>query len=290
MQNREELYLKADILIEALPYIQKLSGKRVIIKFGGNAMLSDSLTEKVLQDVTLLKYVGVNPILVHGGGPDINDMLGRLNIETNFVNGLRVTDKSSMDVVQMVLTGKTNKEIVAKLNNMGAKAVGLCGLDSKMIKCKKKAPVNGVDLGYVGEIVHIEKRLLELLSDDEYIPVIAPIGVDDEGQSYNINADTVAGELAATLQAEKLIFLTDVDGIRSDKDDEDTLISSISVDEIHELIKSGVIEGGMIPKVQGCIKGIEQGVNRTHILNGTIPHPIILEIFTDKGIGTMVCK
>lgn len=290
MQNREELYLKADILIEALPYIQKLSGKRVVIKFGGNAMLSDSLTEKVLQDVTLLKYVGVNPILVHGGGPDINDMLGRLNIETNFVNGLRVTDKASMDVVQMVLTGKTNKEIVAKLNNMGAKAVGLCGLDSKMIKCKKKAPVNGVDLGYVGEIVHIEKRLLELLSDDEYIPVIAPIGVDDEGQSYNINADTVAGELAATLQAEKLIFLTDVDGIRSDKDDEDTLISSISVDEIHELIKTGVIEGGMIPKVQGCIKGIEQGVNRTHILNGTIPHPIILEIFTDKGIGTMVCK
>lgn len=290
MQNREELYLKADILIEALPYIQKLSGKRVVIKFGGNAMLSDSLTEKVLQDVTLLKYVGVNPILVHGGGPDINDMLGRLNIETNFVNGLRVTDKASMDVVQMVLTGKTNKEIVAKLNNMGAKAVGLCGLDSKMIKCKKKAPVGGVDLGYVGEIVHIEKRLLELLSDDEYIPVIAPIGVDDEGQSYNINADTVAGELAATLQAEKLIFLTDVDGIRTDKDDEDTLISSISVDEIHELIKTGVIEGGMIPKVQGCIKGIEQGVNRTHILNGTIPHPIILEIFTDKGIGTMVCK
>lgn len=290
MQNREELYLKADILIEALPYIQKLSGKRVVIKFGGNAMLSDSLTEKVLQDVTLLKYVGVNPILVHGGGPDINDMLGKLNIETNFVNGLRVTDKASMDVVQMVLTGKTNKEIVAKLNNMGAKAVGLCGLDSKMIKCKKKAPVNGVDLGYVGEIVHIEKRLLELLSDDEYIPVIAPIGVDDEGQSYNINADTVAGELAATLQAEKLIFLTDVDGIRSDKDDEDTLISSISVDEIHELIKTGIIEGGMIPKVQGCIKGIEQGVNRTHILNGTIPHPIILEIFTDKGIGTMVCK
>ncbi len=290
MQDKEELYLKADILIEALPYIQKLSGKRVVIKFGGNAMLNDELTEKILQDVTLLKYVGVNPILVHGGGPDINNMLNKLNIETSFVNGLRVTDKASIEVVQMVLTGKINKSIVSKLNNLGAKAVGLCGLDSKMIQCKKAEPVNGVDLGYVGEIVHIEKRLLELLSDDEYIPVIAPIGVDEDGQSYNINADIVAGEIASTLQAEKLIFLTDVDGIRTDRADEKTLISEISVERIHELIKSGIIEGGMIPKVQGCIKGIEQGVNRTHILDGTIPHPILLEIFTDKGIGTMVYK
>jgi len=290
MQNKEELYAKADILIEALPYIQKLSGKRVVIKFGGNAMLSESLTEKVLQDVTLLKYVGVNPILVHGGGPDISNMLKKLNIESSFVNGLRVTNKESIEVVQMVLAGKINKEIVSKLNNLGAKGVGLCGLDSKMIQVKKAEPVNGVDLGYVGEIVHIEKRLLELLSDDEYIPVIAPIGVDENGQSYNINADTVAGEIAATLQAEKLIFLTDVDGIRMNEADEDSLISAISVDKIYELIDSGIIEGGMIPKVHGCIKGIESGVNRTHILNGTIPHPIILEIFTDKGIGTMVYK
>lgn len=290
MQNKEELYMKADILIEALPYIQKLSGKCVVIKFGGNAMLSDALTEKILQDVTLLKYVGVNPILVHGGGPDISNMLKKLNIESSFVNGLRVTNKDSIEVVQMVLAGKINKEIVSKLNNLGAKAVGLCGLDSKMIQVKKAAPVNGVDLGYVGEIIHIEKKLLELLSDDDYIPVIAPIGVDETGQSYNINADTVAGELASTLKAEKLIFLTDVDGIKMDKNDDESLISEISVDKIYELIDSGVIEGGMIPKVLGCIKGIEQGVNRTHILNGTIPHPIILEIFTDKGIGTMVYK
>ena len=290
MLDKKELYLKADILIEALPYIQKLSGKRVVIKFGGNAMLNDELTEKILQDITLLKYVGVNPILVHGGGPDINNMLKKLNIETSFVDGLRVTDEASMEVVQMVLAGKTNKKIVSKLNNLGANAVGLCGLDSKMIQCKKVTPANGVDLGYVGEIVHIEKRILELLSDDEYIPVIAPIGVDENGQSYNINADIVAGEIASALQAEKLIFLTDVDGIRTDKADETTLISEISVNRIHELIESGIIEGGMIPKVQGCIKGIEQGVNRTHILNGTIPHPILLEIFTDKGIGTMVYK
>lgn len=290
MQNREELYYKADILIEALPYIQTLSGKRVVIKFGGNAMQDDNLIEKILQDITLLKYVGMKPILVHGGGPGINNMLKKLDIKTSFVNGLRVTDAASMEVVQMVLTGQINKNIVSKLNNLGAKAVGLCGLDSRMIQCKKAAPSNGVDLGYVGEIVHIEKRLLELLSDDEYIPVIAPIGVDEDGQSYNINADLVAGEIAATLQAEKLIFLTDVDGIRTDKTNEDTLISAISVNEIHDLIDSGIIEGGMIPKVHGCIKGIEQGVNRTHILNGTIPHPIILEIFTDKGIGTMVYK
>lgn len=290
MQNREELYYKADILIEALPYIQTLSGKRVVIKFGGNAMQDDNLIEKILQDITLLKYVGMKPILVHGGGPGINNMLKKLDIKTSFVNGLRVTDAASMEVVQMVLTGQINKNIVSKLNSLGAKAVGLCGLDSRMIQCKKAAPANGVDLGYVGEIVHIEKRLLELLSDDEYIPVIAPIGVDEDGQSYNINADLVAGEIAATLKAEKLIFLTDVDGIRTDKTNEDTLISAISVNEIHDLIDSGIIEGGMIPKVHGCIKGIEQGVNRTHILNGTIPHPIILEIFTDKGIGTMVYK
>ncbi len=281
---------KANILIEALPYIQRLSGKTVIIKYGGNAMLNDLLTEKILQDVTLLKYVGVNPILIHGGGPEINSLMDKLDIKSGFHNGLRITDEQTIEVVQMVLTGKINKAIVAKLNTLGGKAIGLCGIDANLILCDKKAPVDGVDLGYVGEIKSINTKLLSYLVQDEYIPVIAPIGVGDDGQSYNINADTVAGEIAASLSAEKLIFLTDIDGIRTEPKNPETLMHTITVGEIHDYISSGIIDGGMIPKVQGCIKGIEQGVNRTHILDGTIEHPILLEIFTDKGIGTMVTK
>lgn len=281
---------KANILIEALPYIQRLSGKTVIIKYGGNAMLNDLLTEKILQDVTLLKYVGVNPILIHGGGPEINSLMDKLDIKSGFHNGLRITDEQTIEVVQMVLTGKINKAIVAKLNTLGGKAIGLCGIDANLILCDKKAPVDGVDLGYVGEIKSINTKLLSYLVQDEYIPVIAPIGVGDDGQSYNINADTVAGEIAAALSAEKLIFLTDIDGIRTEPKNPETLMHTITVGEIHDYISSGIIDGGMIPKVQGCIKGIEQGVNRTHILDGTIEHPILLEIFTDKGIGTMVTK
>jgi len=284
------LVQKANILIEALPYIQRLSGKTVVIKYGGNAMVDESLTQTILQDITLLKYVGVNPIVVHGGGPEINKLLKKLNIETKFHNGLRITDAPTMEVVQMVLTGKINKDIVAKLNCMGAKAIGLCGKDAHLIQVVKKQSKDGVDLGYVGEITNINVKLLQLLSQDEYIPVIAPIGVGMNGESYNINADTVAGEIASAMKAEKLIFLTDIDGIRMVPDDPNTLISAISVDEVYSLIKEKVIAGGMIPKVQGCINAIEKGVNRTHILDGTIPHPILLEIFTDKGIGTMVTR
>ena len=283
-----ELIDKAKILIEALPYIQRLAGKTVVIKYGGNAMVDPALTHAILEDITLLKYVGVNPIVVHGGGPDINSMLGRLGIESRFVNGLRVTDGATIEVVQMVLSGKINKDIVSELNCLGAHSLGLCGKDANLIECVKKPARDGVDLGFVGQITHINIKLLDILAKDEYIPVIAPIGVDSEGNSYNINADTVAGEIAAALKAEKLLFLTDIDGIYMDPADKSSLISRITVAEINRLIGEGVISGGMIPKVQGCINAVLGGVGRTHIVNGTIPHPILLEIFTDKGIGTMV--
>ena len=283
-----ELIDKAKILIEALPYIQRLAGKTVVIKYGGNAMVDPALTHAILEDITLLKYVGVNPIVVHGGGPDINSMLGRLGIESRFVNGLRVTDGATMEVVQMVLSGKINKDIVSELNCLGAHSLGLCGKDANLIEFVKKPARDGVDLGFVGQITHINVKLLDILAKDEYIPVIAPIGVDSEGNSYNINADTVAGEIAAALKAEKLLFLTDIDGIYMDPADKSSLISRITVAEINRLIGEGVISGGMIPKVQGCINAVLCSVGRTHIVNGTIPHPILLEIFTDKGIGTMV--
>ena len=286
----DTLIKNANILLEALPYIQVLSGKTIVIKYGGNAMLEDQVTRTIMQDITLLKYVGMNPIVVHGGGPEINTLLKRLDIPTRFAGGYRVTGAEAMEAVQMVLTGKINKDIVASLNAMGGKAIGLCGIDAGLIRCTKAPPIGGEDLGFVGQIESIDTRLIQLLADDQFIPVIAPVGVDKDGHSYNINADTVAGELAAALQAEKLIFLTDVDGIRKDRDDPSTLIPVITVGETYDAIESGMIEGGMIPKVLGCIHAIKKGVKRTHILNGTIPHPIVLEIFTDRGIGTMVTR
>jgi len=279
---------KANILIEALPYIQRLWGKTVVIKYGGAAMLSSELSEKIMEDITLLKYVGMNPIVVHGGGGDINKMLKKYEIEPEFHNGLRVTDAATMDIVQMVLMGKINKDIVSHLGIAGAKAIGLCGKDAGLIKAEKMLADDGYDLGHVGKITEINTKLLNTLAMDEYIPVIAPIGVGKNGESYNINADTVAGDIAAALRAEKLMFLTDIDGIRSEPNDPSTLIYEISIDEIYKYINKGVISGGMLPKVEGCIKAIRNGVKRTHILNGTIPHPILLEIFTDTGIGTMV--
>ena len=286
----ENMLKKADILIEALPYIQKLSGKVAVIKIGGNAMLDETIIETILQDITLLKYVGVHPILVHGGGPAINDMLTKLDVHSEFIKGLRVTGEETMEVVEMVLTGKVNNSIVSKLNNLGGKAIGLSGKDANLIEVVKKPIKGGIDYGYVGQISHINSQMLTMLCDEGYIPVIAPIGVGPDGHSYNVNADTVAGEVAAAMKAEKLMFLTDVDGVRMKPKDPASLISIISVDHIYRLIEQRVISGGMIPKVMGCIKGIEQGVNRTHIVDGTVPHPIILEIFTDKGIGTMVTR
>lgn len=286
--SMNDIIQRANVLTEALPYIQKLSGKTMVIKYGGNAMENNNITHTIMQDIILLKYVGVNPIIVHGGGPEINRTLDILKIKSNFYKGLRITDKDTMDVVQMVLAGKINKDIVSEINALGAQAIGLCGKDANLIQAKKLPTVDGVDLGYVGEITKINTAILDFLAHDKYIPVVAPIGVDPDGQSYNINADTVAGAIASALKAEKLIFLTDIDGIRLYPDKPDSLISSISVEQIHNLIQKGIIKDGMIPKVEACIKGIQEGINRTHILNGTIPHPLLLEIFTDVGIGTMV--
>lgn len=278
---------KANILIEALPYIQKLWGKTIVIKYGGNAMVDPSLTRKILEDVTLLKYVGLNPILVHGGGPEINAMLKRVDVKSEFHNGLRITDDATMEIVQMVLAGKLNKNIAAEIGTLGGKAIGLCGKDAGLIVVKKKPPLpDGVDLGHVGDIVKVNTKLLNTLCTDEYIPVISSVGVDENGDSYNINADTAAA-IATALKAEKLIYLTDIDGVRRVADDPTTLIPVMTVEQAHAYIADGTITGGMIPKVSACVDAIEKGVCRVHIINGTIPHPIILEIFTDRGIGTM---
>ncbi len=288
----EKLIKKAEILIEALPYIQRLYGKTVVIKYGGNAMINETLKDSVMEDVTLLKYIGMNPIIVHGGGPAISSTLKDSGIESNFINGLRVTDEATMEVVQMVLVGKTNKDIVSRMNKKGGKAIGISGIDAGIIKCKKHyAEVNGeaVDIGYVGDITEIDAAALARLSSYEYIPVIAPIGSGPEGKAYNINADTVAGKIASAMKAEKLILLTDVEGVKTSKDDGD-ILHALSTDEVHTLIGEGVIEGGMIPKVLGCVHAIENGVGRTHIIDGRIPHCILLEIFTNKGIGTMISQ
>ncbi len=284
----ETMIKKADILIEALPYIRRLNKKKIVIKYGGNAMVNEELKKSVMDDITLLKYVGLNPIVVHGGGPDISNALKVYNVESEFINGLRVTSKEAVGIAQMVLVGKTNKDIVSKLNHAGGKAIGLCGLDGNLIKCKKLyTEVDGEkkDLGFVGDIIEVKTKVIDLLTDDEYIPVIAPIGVDDEGNSYNINADTVAAKVAEALNAEKLMYLTDVRGVLG-KDDE--LIHKIHIDEVENLIEDETITGGMIPKVRGCKEAVENGVGRVHIIDGTILHSILLEIFTDHGIGTMI--
>lgn len=288
--SMETIIKKAEILIEALPYIQKLFGKTVVIKYGGNAMINKDLKHSVIEDITLLKYIGMNPVVVHGGGPDITSTLNRFNIKSEFVEGLRITDKETMETAQMVLIGKTNKEIVSLLNQRGGKAIGLSGIDGQLIKCEKyKASVNGdkVDLGYVGKVTSINSKLIEFIAKDEYIPVVAPIGVGKDGESYNVNADTVASEIAAALKAEKLILLTDVEGVKADDGE---IIPALIAKEAYELIEKNIINGGMIPKVLGCIDALEKGVGRTHIIDGRIPHCLLLEIFTNKGIGTMIMK
>lgn len=284
----EKLIKKAEILIEALPYMQKFSGKTVVIKYGGNAMVNEELKHSVMEDITLMKFIGLNPIVVHGGGPDISKALDEKGVKSNFVNGLRVTDKITMQTAQQVLVGKTNKEIVAMLNAAGGRAVGISGIDGSFIECKKQyTEVDGkkVDIGYVGDIVEVKRPLIDLLSNDQWIPVIAPIGTDKDGNSYNINADTVASAVAAAIQAEKLILLTDVEGIKGENGE---IVYEASEDDIHEMLDSGTISGGMIPKVLGCMDAIDAGVAGVHIIDGRIPHCLLLEIFTRTGIGTMI--
>jgi acetylglutamate kinase len=290
---------KANVLIEALPYIRQFHGKTIVIKYGGNAMINDELKKAVMNDIILMKLVGMNPVLVHGGGPEITQFLKRLDIKSSFVNGLRVTDQATMEVVEMVLVGKVNKEIVAQINQLGGKAVGLSGKDGQMILAKKQFALTSdehgnqveTDIGSVGEVEKINTGIIEtIMTTNGYIPVIAPIGAGVDGETYNINADTVAGEIAVALKAEKLVLLTDVEGIFADVNDKSSIISVLKANEVDDLIKKGIIAGGMIPKVQCCVKALEGGVKRAHIIDGRIPHSILLEIFTDKGIGTMVEK
>lgn len=287
VQNVTEIIEKAATLVEALPYISAFSQKTIVIKYGGNAMNDPSTVKTIMQDVAALKIVGVKPILVHGGGPEINSMLSRVHIEPKFSEGgLRITDEKTMEIVQMVLAGKINKNVVSLLCSLGVKAVGLCGKDAELIKVRKYSP-EGEDIGFVGEIVSVNGALLRDLSDD-YIPVISSIGTDENGNSYNVNADTAAGAIGGEVGAEKLIFLTDIDGIRARENDPSSLISKITVDEIEKMIENGAISGGMIPKVRSCTDAIKHGIRSVQIVNGTIPHSILLELFTDSGIGTMV--
>ncbi|MGE5581848.1 MAG: acetylglutamate kinase [Bacillota bacterium] len=293
----ENAIAKAGVLIEAVPYIRTYHGKTFVIKYGGNAMINEELKHGVMQDIVLLKFLGINPVVIHGGGPEITRMLKRVGKQSQFVQGLRVTDDETMEIVQMVLAGKINKEIVAQLNLIGGKAVGLSGQDANLLMAQKTQPTMSADfqgevpdIGYVGEVVKINTAILEQLIAEDYIPVISSIGVGINGASYNINADTAAGELAAALRAEKLIMLTDVEGIYEDYQDKATLISALRIDRALQMINQGKIEGGMIPKVEACIKALQNGVQRTHIIDGRLLHSMLLEILTDKGIGTMVVK
>jgi len=287
----------AAVLIETLPYMQQFAGTTVVIKYGGNAMVNTELKNSVIQDITLLKYVGMRPVVVHGGGPEITKFLKQLGKQSTFISGLRVTDEETVSIAEMVLVGKINTEIVNLLNRHGAKAVGLSGKDADLIFAKKHlaevhedGEVKTVDIGYVGDVEHINTDILNALLDRGYIPVIAPIGIGRDNESYNINADYVAGEVAGALGAEKLIMLTDVEGIYRDYNDKSSFISSLSLAEAKAMIREGSIGGGMIPKVETCIKALEGGTGKTHIIDGRQPHSILLEIFTGQGIGTQVVK
>lgn len=289
MLNKLTPGLKAEVLIEALPYIQSLAGRTVVIKYGGSAMVNPTLMKHVIEDITLLRFIGIRPVVVHGGGPEINRLLEQLSIESTFINGLRQTSSDIMDVVQMVLAGKINKQIVGELEQLGAKAVGISGIDAGLFRCVKHVDEDNpsADYGFVGEISSVNTKLIETLSED-YIPVIAPIGSDYQGQSYNINADTAAAELAIALGADKLILLTDVEGVlATDENGESKVLPVLTEREANDRITQGDIKGGMIPKVQACIKTVNRGVRRVHIIDGRLAHSILLEIFTHKGIGTM---
>lgn len=287
----EKMADKAKILIEALPYIKNFYGKNIVIKYGGSAMDNADLRKSFALDVILLKYVGINPVIIHGGGPQIGNLMKRLGKEPQFIEGMRVTDAETMQIVEMVLVGSINTEIVGLINSLGGKAVGLSGKDGELIRAKKmeiksSASQEGfIDIGFVGEIEEIRSELIKIVEENGFIPVIAPVGVGSEGETYNINADLVAGEIAASLAAEKLIHLTDVTGIMAR---DGTLISTLKKHEVESMIKSNVITGGMLPKVESCLRALSGGARKTHIIDGRVNHAILLELFTDEGVGTEI--
>jgi acetylglutamate kinase len=292
----KKLIDRAQVLIEALPYIQRFNDKVFVIKYGGAAMVDEDLKRSFCQDVTLLKFIGLNPIVVHGGGPQIGTVLKQMGKESRFIDGMRVTDEETMNVVEMVLSGKVNAEIVSKINELGGRAVGLSGKDGNLLRARKmemrRIPKDGnppelIDLGRVGEVEHVDPSVLIALEEKQFIPVIAPVGVDADGNTYNINADFVAGHAAGALDAEKLILLTDVEGVKDARGD---LITNLGITEAEKAMKAGVIKGGMLPKIECCIGALRSGVRSTHVIDGRIEHALLLEIFTDVGIGTQITR
>jgi acetylglutamate kinase len=281
--------LKADVLMQALPYIKKYHGKTIVIKYGGNAMVNEGLKESVINDLVLLSYVGMKFVVVHGGGPEINNFLGKIGKKSEFINGLRVTDDETMEIVQMVLSGKLNKELVALLDKNGAKAIGLSGIDAGLLKAKKRLQPGGIDTGFVGEITFVDEKVLENFLGSGYIPVVSTIALGEEDYlPYNINSDHAAAKIAGKLKAEKLLLLTNVPGLLRDFEDDNSLISELKVEDIDKLKEQGIIKGGMIPKIECCKQAVEEGVQSAVIIDGRVPHSILLELFSDDGIGTMV--
>ncbi|MCH5208283.1 MAG: acetylglutamate kinase [Oscillospiraceae bacterium] len=276
--------IRANVMVEALPYLQKYNNKVVVVKYGGNAMTNERLKQAVMQDIVLLSLVGIKVVLVHGGGPEINDMLNKIGKESKFVNGLRYTDEETIDIVQMVLAGKVNKDLVSMLESHEGKAIGLCGLDGNMIEAKTLDE----NLGYVGEITEVHPEIIQNALDNGYIPVISTIGRGKDGTVYNINADTAAARIAAEMKAPSLILLTDIKGLLEDKDDENTIIRTVGVSEVPYLKKQGIISGGMIPKIECCVEAVRRGVKQANIIDGRIPHSILIELLTDIGAGTMI--
>jgi acetylglutamate kinase len=277
----------ASVLIEALPYLRRFYGKTIVVKYGGNAMIDDHLKMQVMQDIALLHYVGIRPILVHGGGPEISAMMKQMGHEPSFVGGLRVTDAATMEIVEMVLAGKTNKGIVAMLNRQGARSVGLSGKDANLLVAYKMESDKG-DLGFVGEIAQVNPEILNLLSGDGYVPVVSSVAIGPDGESYNVNADHAAGHIAAAVNAAKLVVLTDIEGMYADYPDRSSLIAEMDVERAEEMLENGKAERGMIPKLEACITAVEGGVERAHLIDGRVPHALLIEIFTNTGIGTMI--
>lgn len=276
---------RVQVLSEALPYIQAFAGKTIVVKYGGAAMTDSALKAQVISDIVFMSCVGIRPVVVHGGGPEINIWLNKIGIEAKFLNGLRVTDADTMDVVEMVLVGRVNKELASLINQSGGSAVGICGKDANLITARPQGPE---EIGFVGEVSNININLISTLVDKGYIPVVSSVATDEQGQAYNINADTVAGEIAAALGAEKLILLTDTAGILQDYHDPTTLIRQLDITQARNLVLSEVVSGGMIPKVSCCVRSLAQGVRAAHIIDGRVPHALLLEIFTDSGVGSMI--